>query len=573
MARRLNIAPRPNTGGSGLIFDGIQNYINLGTMGDFGSNWGSGFYMRFSIQVKPNVQNKVGFGNEATNKTSFSITFNCEQNFQTANGKIMIRFNDQNNHILIAATENACDFNDGALHDLIFSVNFATRVVTITMDGTALSVLYSNRDTLNTFTNFSGNAGNMFIMARQSSGNPSAFVKARLLGFKIGTSASNLYGDYNFAEGTGTEATDASGQGNTATLLGSPVPKWNVRESIVRTPIVRTATPPIERVNPIAVAQNNLQNYTLGQLNTIFTLMQAGGIRRIRTQFIMGDIQATEGVYDWTDYDRFVDLALTYDIEIIGLIIQYGMPNWAKTDPEEQNGHPTPEVFADWCEDLAVHYDGKIYLWEPLNEPNFDIYWPPSPNAVESMALANAAYDRIKSVNPDAVIIGTAPGNKFSTDGDGIATTTFLQSQYDNGLKAHSDVQAFHPYTVAVFDGTTTTNFSNLNALRAIMIANGDRNKHVMLTEIGWSTYTGGPTETQQANNVKEFLNKSMNSQDYDYIDIISFYNFIDAGSNAADPEHNYGIVETTLTPKPSYQSFIEMRKLYNGIFTELNYG
>lgn len=100
------------------------------------------------------------------------------------------------------------------------------------------------------------------------------------------------------------------------------------------------------------------------------------------------------------------------------------------------------------------------------------------------------------------------------------------------------------------------------------MISNGDLNKRVILSELGWSTYTGGVTEAQQAANIKTFYNSIMFG-DYKYIDIISFYNFQNAGTDAANTEHNYGLVTNDFTPKPAYASYTEMKNQYNGVFTE----
>lgn len=561
MSRFLSISPRRIISGQGVEFDGAQNHITLGTLGTLGSNLGSGFYCRFQIQTTQTAACYIG--NNRVGNMMVRIGFNLERNLSTSNGEIVFHAVDNSNNILIVSTQSSCSFNDGNLHTIEITANFATKAVAIIVDGVSKAVWAANNSVLSNFGDFSRA---FYIGALNNNGTAASFLSGSIFNFQIGTSSSNLYGSYNLTEGTGTTATDSSGSNNNGTFAGTPVPRWLKRTSATRGAVTRNPTSPIYRVNPIAVCQNNIYSLTTQQQNALFTLMQAVGVKRIRSDFIMSSIQPTQGNFVHTEWEAMVDLAATYGIEFIAVLEQYGMPAWAS--PSGAMYAPTPAVYQAWCEEMASHYEGKISLFELGNEPNFNIFWPAGPNAADYVALLSAGYTGIKAGNADAQVISAAPGNKFATDEAGIQTFTYFTDMYAAGLKSCSDIIALHPYADAVYDGTTTNNFSRLNTMRNIMISNGDLNKRVILSELGWSTYTGGVTEAQQAANIKTFYNSIMFG-DYKYIDIISFYNFQNAGTDAANTEHNYGLVTNDFTPKPAYASYTEMKNQYNGVFTE----
>ncbi len=195
-----------------LLFDGSQNYVSLGTMGNFGSNLGSGFYCKFQIKSTITSYSEMGY-------TGGQALIIAVGGYSGDGMRLYIRDNSSN--VLAANVASpSIAWNDGNLHTLIYTANFTTQVITISVDGVSQTVFYENQSPSYSFVNFTGNPVGI------GSALSGSFLACTLDNFQIGTSSSVLYGSYGFNEGTGTTTADASGNNNTGTLTGSPVPLW-----------------------------------------------------------------------------------------------------------------------------------------------------------------------------------------------------------------------------------------------------------------------------------------------------------------------------------------------------------
>jgi hypothetical protein len=117
----------------------------------------------------------------------------------------------------------------------------------------------------------------------------------------------------------------------------------------------------------------------------------------------------------YEDTDRFVDLLLRNDFEIMGLLTshgnyhtQYDFPKWIQTGPASLGGTsagkgaplPDVEAFGRFCYEMAKRYKGKIDIWENWNEPGVKM------RENEYLPLSWIAHENIKKANPNAVILG-----------------------------------------------------------------------------------------------------------------------------------------------------------------------
>jgi len=199
--------------------DGSQSYASLGTLGNFGSNLGSGFYCSF--QIKTTQTTEGYFFGEFNEASSQEITVLANQ---AGNGIVTIYMQDANNKSLSAQSTSATNINNGSVHSVVVTIIPSTNTITLSIDGSSIPITYTNQHTPATFNNFTSS----FYLGGESRyglGNP---IACTLDNFQIGTSSSNLYGQYMgiYQKGTGTTLHDSSGNGNDGTLEGSPVPPW-----------------------------------------------------------------------------------------------------------------------------------------------------------------------------------------------------------------------------------------------------------------------------------------------------------------------------------------------------------
>ena len=217
----------PIKSGYALQFDGSQNYISLGTMGNFGSNLGSGFYCSFQIKTTQTALAEMGFyvGDTAVmlgfNATGFEVSGAGKLAFFTQSHSIV-----SGSSRFIGNTTNTTNFNDGNIHTIVFTASYAAGgTLTILVDGVSQAITISQvMGSSPTFQNFT----EPFYLGGRYSGGLSNPLACTLDNFQIGTSANNLFGSYigGRQAGSGTTLLDTSGKGNNGTLTGTPVPTW-----------------------------------------------------------------------------------------------------------------------------------------------------------------------------------------------------------------------------------------------------------------------------------------------------------------------------------------------------------
>jgi hypothetical protein len=181
-------------------------------------------------------------------------------------------------------------------------------------------------------------------------------------------------------------------------------------------------------------------------------------------------------------------------------------PQWAQADPSTLlNSAPpaNPHDLGDFCGALAAHYTGRIAAYEVWNEPNLTREWggqPPEPAAY--VELLKVCYLAIKRVDPGAIVIsaGMAP-----TDWDDPAISTpdmtYYQGMYAAGAAPYFDMLGVHapgygnppersPQETAAdtFWASRVWTFRHVEDVRALMVANGDGDKQIAITEMGWTS-------------------------------------------------------------------------------------
>jgi hypothetical protein len=254
-------------------------------------------------------------------------------------------------------------------------------------------------------------------------------------------------------------------------------------------------------------------------------LVQEMGFGWVKQVFAWRDIEGNaKGEFDWYRPDRMVEQANAANLNLLIRIDH--QPLWsvqALVDkPITQNQPPANyQDFGDFCFALAERYTGRIQAYQVWNEPNLSREWgEQSPSPAEYTELLRLCYEGIKAGDPDAIVVsaGLAP----TGDGPPVAMPddAFLQGMYDAGAAGYFDALGLNaPGYKAPPDlppeeglnqewgGHRWNVFRHVEDMRAIMVANGDADKQVVILETGWilqqdihPTYTWhGVTKEQQA--------------------------------------------------------------------------
>jgi len=246
------------------------------------------------------------------------------------------------------------------------------------------------------------------------------------------------------------------------------------------------------------------------------------GFGWLKQQVGWRDVSNARGGYDWFRTDGIVKLAQARGLKL--LVRLDHQPQWAQADPSAYipNGPPANlQDFGDFCSALATRYAGRIAAYEVWNEPNLAREWggqPPDPAGY--VALLKVCYLAIKHADPRAIVIsaGLAP---TGTDDSAIAMPDdkFFQGMYAAGGASYFDALGVHapgymnPPERSPSDTEADPNlqvrwitFRHVEDIRALMVANGDADKQIAITEMGWTSEPTDPaykwfavTEAQKA--------------------------------------------------------------------------
>jgi hypothetical protein len=304
-------------------------------------------------------------------------------------------------------------------------------------------------------------------------------------------------------------------------------------------------------------------------LNTSMPLSEPGWAKlaeshakTVRVWAYMNEVETSPGVLaaKVNEYRAFADRAKTLGAgTVITLMAQYP----AVSTP------PDPAAYARVAQELAGALKGHgVIGYEVWNEPDDAPYWAPAPNPTAYAALLKAAYPAFKAGDPSAMV---STGGMVANDYD------FLQALYDNGAKGSFDAVGVHTDTACLTTDPREYyrepsgrigrySFTGYREVHWTMQANGDGDKPIWLTEIGWSTpdaicqngvragtKPGGVSFAQQA----DFLTKGYGCLQNDpYVTQAMWFSLADIDSSSSDDARRFGLTDQSLNPKPAFAAF-----------------
>jgi hypothetical protein len=221
--------------------------------------------------------------------------------------------------------------------------------------------------------------------------------------------------------------------------------------------------------------------------------------------------------YDWSAYDRVVQAAAKYKMQILFSVI--GTPGWENGGAGWNKSPKSPRDLQDFALAAATRYSGTwtgtdgtrlpaVHLWAAWNEPNNPIFLTPQyrkvgkkwvvQSAIDYTKICNAVYNGVHSarVPGDKVACGvTAPrgNNNPSESRASVSPLEFLTAVHAAGLRRF-DAWAHHPYAISPAEtptskpnSATAITMGNINTLIASLTRYYGQ-KPLWITEYGWQT-------------------------------------------------------------------------------------
>lgn len=268
------------------------------------------------------------------------------------------------------------------------------------------------------------------------------------------------------------------------------------RPATAQTPDAPSPLPPEATVEPETLPIG----FHIGQGDALHmeAVRRAGG-RFAVVVFSWDDIEPEPNYLYWERPDAALRAAEFYGIELIARLDQ--PPDWAL-----DASNPTPwnlETYTNFVRRVTERYGNRLAGVTIWNEPNLTEEWNGQPpDAAGYAEMLKATYPAVKAIAPDLPVLF---GALASTEGEGdwaINDLDYLQALYVAGIKGYFDIFTVHAYGFGRPPDDAPEkfrpNFRRLELLRDIMLAHGDGDKPVWVTEMGWLIWTDNPKHDWQ---------------------------------------------------------------------------
>ena len=314
-------------------------------------------------------------------------------------------------------------------------------------------------------------------------------------------------------------------------------------------------------------------------------LIAEAGFKWIRQEFTWEDIEIhgrgdfidrrndPDGIDAWAKYDHIVATAQQYDLSIIARLSN--PPAWSRAAGNDNGSLAPPDDvndYANFAAAVAARYQGRIRYYQLWNEPNIFPEWGENDPDPEAYALLLcAAYDAIKSADPDAIILSGPLAATSELSGRNLNDLVYLQRLYDAGAGSCFDILSMQGY--GLWSGPTDhrlepfiVNYSRVEYVRDLMVRNGDGHKSIWISEMNWNVVPedippayGRVTLDQQARWAPQAYQRAQ--EEWPFVGVINFWYFrrpSDDWEQAARPEAYFRMSTSTFDLQPVYQSMAE---------------
>ncbi len=294
-----------------------------------------------------------------------------------------------------------------------------------------------------------------------------------------------------------------------------------------------------------------------------------------------------KGGFDWRELDKVVAAVSSAGLKLLLSVVR--APDWALGD--RSHGPPgDPLDLRDFMQALAERYRGHVHAYELWNEANLAREWGYGRiDAGEFVELMLAGNQGVKAADPDAITVGGAltpagdvdiPDQKVQAVDD----VRFLEQIYayrDGIVRDAFDAWGVHPGGFnnaptqeigsdrgSGWNGHGSFYFQRYTQHRAVMEANGDADKPIWLTEMGWSTVNADPAYGFGVDNSDEdqarFLVDAFRliREFAPYISHAFVWNLnFQSVVGPQDEKFPFGVLQPDGSPRPAFTALREMTK------------
>lgn len=303
-------------------------------------------------------------------------------------------------------------------------------------------------------------------------------------------------------------------------------------------------------------------DYTDGERAEVLDRLAEAGVESVRIDVSWAMLQpdGPEGFSSWGV--RFVDDVLGMAVErgLQPLVTLWLTPEWANGGRGERVLPDDPADYGRVAQWAADRWNGQVAAWEVWNEPNDDDFLRGA-DPTEYVELLRAGYCGFTT---------GAPGTPVVFGGTSYVDTDWIGQAYEAGAAGWFDVMGVHPYMGTADappdgpDDASGRTVAHLAELHDLMARNGDGEKPIWITELGWSTHENTSDTPNWARGVSpsvqaDYLLRTVEvlAAEHPYVERMYWYTERDKATG--DPHQDgFGLLTHDLRPKPAYTALAE---------------
>jgi hypothetical protein len=300
-------------------------------------------------------------------------------------------------------------------------------------------------------------------------------------------------------------------------------------------------------------------------------MARAAGIGWIKQQFSWEEIEPRrKGDFAWAKYDRIVDLAEQYGMQIIARLDR--PPAWARQNSQFPASPPDRLAdYGDFVHEFVRRYSGRVRYVQIWNEPNLSAEWGfQRVDAEAYVRLLEVAYRRAKEADPNVVVL-SAPLAITLEDASMRGNhndLVFLEQMYQAGAGGYFDILSANAfgldYPPEEPPDPNVLNFRRVELHRQIMQRYGDGGKPVWINEYGWNAAPASfpdeiltwerVTAAEQADYTVRGI--AWAREHWPWLGVVNIWYFRQVGDIPPDrPAYYFALVDPEFNPRPVYDA------------------
>ncbi len=308
------------------------------------------------------------------------------------------------------------------------------------------------------------------------------------------------------------------------------------------------------------------------------------GFGWIKQQVRWDGLQPAPGAaINWGGLDGAVNAAQGAGLKVLFSVV--AAPGWAANPGS--HFPKNPQDLASFMTQMATHFKGRVQAYEIWNEENFATeVGPGNINAGQYVETLKVVYPAIKAVDPTVVVVSGAPTPTGVNDPNiAFRDITYLQQMYAyqggvvknyfDALGAHNEPFGNQPqetvqnHTAPGYSTDVSFFFRQVEDYRNLMVQNGDGNKGIWETEIGYDSNPQAPASYSYAQSISEQQQADWSvalfnytKQNYPWMGVMFVWNLnYQAVVPQSDEKWGFGVLRADYSPRPAYSALAAMPK------------